>query len=451
MLYGMTRLLSGLRTTGRVLATVSVLAMAFAGGAPMALAQEQPAPAVSVPEPGIAESVAAIVNDDIISSYDLVQRMRLVILTTGFQPTNETIPQIQQMALQQLIEERLKLQELRHAEKENKMTIVLTDKEVDEVVSQIVQGEYKMSEDQFYGLLKQQGINPATYREQIRIEQSWGQYINGRYGGRMRIGEDQVAATRKRMAEAAARPQYQLSEIYIDANAVGGMQVAYQGAQQLIAQMQQGAPFPAVARQFSASATAAAGGDAGWVSPGEMPPQVDAALEQLRPGQLSAPIATDQGVYIIYLKEKRAGGSKPLVTLKQAAVSLDGTADQAAVDAAAASLEKLRALNPTCTDLEAKAGQVPGVIAGDMGEMELTDLTGDFAEAATNTPENQLSAKPIRTDIGVHLVMVCGKRTSGGALPTSEQIERRLRSQQLDMVSRRVLRDLRTQATIEVR
>lgn len=425
--------------------------MAFAGGAPVAIAQEQPAAPVSVPEPGIAESVAAIVNDDIISSYDLVQRMRLVILTTGFQPTNETIPQIQQMALQQLIEERLKLQELRHAEKENKMTIVLTDKEVDEIVSQIVQGEYKMTEDQFYGLLKQQGITPATYREQVRIEQSWGQYMSGRYGGRMRIGEDQIAATRKRMEEAAARPQYQISEIYIDANAVGGMQVAYHGAQQLIAQMQQGAPFPAVARQFSASATAAAGGDAGWVSPGEMPPQVDAALEQLRPGQLSAPIATDQGVYIIYLKEKRAGGTKPLVTLKQAAVSLDGSADQAAIDAAAGSLEKLRALNPTCADLEAKAGQVPGVIAGDMGEMEMTDLTGEFATAAANTPENQLSATPIRSDVGVHLLMVCGKRTSGGALPTAEQIERRLRSQQLDMISRRVLRDLRTQATIEVR
>src|SRR5689334_25050292 len=105
----------------------------------------------------------------------------------------------------------------------------------------------------------------------------------------------------------------------IDANRVGGMETAMQGANQLVTQMQQGAPFPAVARQFSALPTAASGGDAGWVSTGEVAPQVQSALEQMRPGQPSTPIPVKDGVDIVYLRDKPAGAGAALVSLKQAA------------------------------------------------------------------------------------------------------------------------------------
>ena len=445
---GTTNLLSTLKVTGRILATVSVIALATAGMPMAAFAQEAPAPAV---QPDLAEGVAAVVNDDIISSYDLVQRMKLLILTTGFQPTAETLPQLQSEALRQMIDERLKRQELRRVEKENKTSILPNDKELDEVIADQVQGQYKVTADQFFAQLAAQGVSPESYREQIRIDYAWEGYMRGRYGSRLRVGADQVKAVQKRLSDAATKPQYQVSEIFIDNARVGGPDVAFNGAQSLISQMQQGAPVPQVARQFSASPTAASGGDAGWVSPGEMPPEVDAVLDSVRPGQISPPIPTQDGVYVIWVREKRAGGTTSLVTLKQAAVTVDAAADQAAVDAASASLEKLRALNPPCADLEGKAGQVADVVAGDMGEIEVSGLTGGFADAAANTPENQLSATPIRTDVGVHLVMVCGKRNSGGAIPTAEQIERRLIAQQLDLVGKRVMRDLRMQATIENR
>jgi len=64
----------------------------------------------------VSESVAAIVNDDIVSTYDLVQRMRLVAVTAGIQPSEETLPQLQREALRGLIEERLQIQELRRVE-----------------------------------------------------------------------------------------------------------------------------------------------------------------------------------------------------------------------------------------------------------------------------------------------------------------------------------------------
>ncbi|MDP1632024.1 MAG: peptidylprolyl isomerase [Caulobacter sp.] len=419
--------------------------MAHAQGVQVATAQ----PAAAAPLPTVSESVAAVVNDDIVSTYDLVQRMRLLAATTGIQPNEENLPQLQREALRGLVEERLQMQELRRVERDNKVDIVSSDAEVDEQIGDFAR-ENNMTAEQLLAGLAGSGIRPETLRAQIRAESSWQSYIRGRYGSRLRIGRDQVNATLDRMRAAASKPQYQVSEIYIEASRVGGMQVAYEGGKSLVEQMRKGAPFPAVARQFSASPTAANGGDAGWIGAGEMPAEVDTVLEQLRPGQLSTPIATQDGVYIIYLRDKRAGSDVTLVSLKQAAVPLPETATTEQIQAAATALETLRPKVTGCADLEAKAATVPGVVAGDLGEAEIGGLTEGFQTAVNTTPDGQLS-QAIRTQMGLHLVMVCGRRNSGAQLPSADQIEGRLISQQLSNISKRLLRDLRNTATIETR
>lgn len=450
---GTTRLKKSARSvTGLAMAAVSALSLGFA---PVASAQVAPAPGstdaalAAMPEVALGESVAAIVNDDIISTYDLVQRMRLLAVTAGIQPDENTLPQLQREAMRSLIEERLQIQELRKVEKEHKADIIATDADVDAELAEVARSN-NMTPEQMMAQLRAQGIGPETLREQIRAEVSWQGYIRGRFGSRLRIGQDQIRAVQEQLTAAASKPQYQISEVVIDPNRVGGIDNAVQGAGQLIAQIQQGAPFPAVARQFSSASTAANGGDAGWVSSGEMPPEVEAVLEQLRPGQLSRPIVTQDGVYIVFLRDKRAGSNVQLVTLKQAAVPLaqDASADQ--VQAAAALLERVRPQVTGCADLEAKASTVEGVMAGDLGEAEVSGLTEGFRAAVAGTPDGQLS-QPIRTSAGLHVIMVCGRRQSGAQIPTAQQIESRLFGQQLSMISRRLLRDLRGTATIEQR
>ena len=432
----------------------SILALTVAG-LPAQARQAAPlvdAPPAAAAEPRanpLSESVAAVVNDDIISSYDLMQRMRLLMVTSGLQPTQENLPQLEQGALRSLIDEHVQMQELRRVEREQKITIISTEKEVDEEIASIAQGN-KMTGEQLLASLAAQGVSADTWRAQIRAESSWQNWISGRYGSRLRIGEDQIKAFERRLADSASKPQYQVSEVFIDAVRVGGPEVALNGARQLVGQMQQGAPFAAVARQFSAASTAANGGDAGWVSPGEMPAEVDAALEQLRPGQLSAPIPVKDGVYIVYLRDKRSGAKATLVDLKQVAVGLPKDAPEADVQAATALLAGLKPKLTSCQTLEAEAGKVNGVVAGDLGEAEIGDLAPSFQEAANALSVGQVS-DPIRTDAGLHLIAVCGKRQSGGGAPSHDQIENRLKGQQLALISKRYLRDLRNSATIETR
>ena len=452
------RNVTGRGARGAVAATALVaIALPFAVQAQVAAAPPPSATPASLPVAApqftpmrpMTESVAAIVNDEIISTYDLAQRMRLLIATSGVQPTQDTLPEFQQEALRSLVDERLQIQELRRVQKDQKISIIATDDEIQEELTGMAQ-QNNLKPEGFLAALKSQGIGSETLFEQIRAQMSWQRWIRGRYGTRLRIGEDQIKATQARLTAAASKPQYEISEVLLDAGRTGGMEAATKGAAQLVTQIQQGAPFAAVARQFSAAPTAAAGGEAGWVSQGEMPPEVDAVLDQLRPGQLSQPIPVKDGVYIIYLRDKRSGAGQTLVSLKQAAIALPATATPADIEAARVKLEGVKATIKDCATLEATAAKTPGVVAGDLGEAEIADLSPEFKDAAQTLKVGQLSS-PIRTRVGLHVLAVCGKRSAGAALADHDQIESRLTGQQLSMISRRYMRDLRNSATIETR
>jgi peptidyl-prolyl cis-trans isomerase SurA len=435
---------------------VALFAAALAG-APQARAQGQSSVAPPLIQdapktatPSLSEGVAAIVNDNVISTFDLNQRVRLLLVTTGVRPTEDNLPQIEREALRMLVDERLEAQEIIKEEKEQKFKIMADDNDVNHEIDRMAQSS-GLSGKQLVAALTGAGVSPNTLREQLRVQVSWARWIQGRYGGsRLKISDDRINAVLRQIEAEAAKPQYLIAEIYIDAARAGGLDAAVQGAQQIIGQLQQGAPFPAIARQFSASSTAANGGDAGWLTASEMPEEVRAAVEQMRPGNLSQPLPVRDGVYIILLRDKRAGAGSFLVKLKQAAISLPADAPADQVEAARQKLVALKAKITSCDALEAEAGKVDGVIAGDLGEADIKDLAPGFRDAASGLQLGQVS-DPLRTQAGLHLIALCGRRRAGVTLPPREEVEARLQDEQLSLLSKRYLRDLRSSATIETR
>ena len=90
------------------------------------------------------------------------------------------------------------------------------------------------------------------------------------------------------------------------------------------------------------------------------------------------------------------------------------------------------------------------MLAGDLGEADAKDLAPAFRDAAMGLSVGQVS-EPIRSDQGLHLLAVCGKRSNRRRASTTTQIENRLIGEELQMITKRYMRDLRNSATIEVR
>jgi len=66
-----------------------------------------------------------------------------------------------------------------------------------------------------------------------------------------------------------------------------------------------GTKFEDQAKSNSEDASAAKGGDLGWISPGDTVPDFEQAMNRLKPGELSAPVRTPFGWHLIQVLERR--------------------------------------------------------------------------------------------------------------------------------------------------
>jgi peptidyl-prolyl cis-trans isomerase SurA len=65
------------------------------------------------------------------------------------------------------------------------------------------------------------------------------------------------------------------------------------------------ADFAQLARQFSEDGSNAKGGELGWLSPGDVVPEFERAMNVLQPGQISGPVQTPFGWHLIQVLERR--------------------------------------------------------------------------------------------------------------------------------------------------
>ena len=95
--------------------------------------------------------IAAVVNDEVVSVFDLVSRMQMVMLSSNIPDTPELRERMGRQVLRSLIDEKLQMQE---AKRQN---VTVTDTDVEKALTQIAQ-QNNMSTEQLTGLLKSRGI-----------------------------------------------------------------------------------------------------------------------------------------------------------------------------------------------------------------------------------------------------------------------------------------------------
>ena len=388
------------------------------------------------------EGVAAVVNDQPITRLDVRQRVQFLIATSGAQQvTPELVQRATSAALNSLIDERLQLQEAA------KFKADASDRDIDRILTNQARQNGSTLE-KFFRDLAEIGVSPQSYRDKTRAEVVWQRIVSGRFGSRVRINRDQVKAALDRILANTNKPQYLISEIFLeDENAQSAPQTL-EGAKTLVQQLRTGTPFQLVAQQYSFAPSASTGGDMGWITLGELKSEVAQIVEKLPIQTISDPIVVPGGVMIVSVREKREP-SPPKSTLKlkemsrKVPVSADETVWKRAEQAGRLAKD---ALKNGCEGV-ARAAQRGSLDVVDYGEIQDSELSEPFKSQALGLSKGQSSAV-FRSQIGVHVLVLCERETTGTDIPTLDQLEDRLYEQELSLIARRYLRDIRREAAI---
>lgn len=399
------------------------------------------------PAGGSEMQIAAVVNDEVISVFDLVSRMRLIMLSSNIPDTAEMRQRIASQVLRSLIDEKLELQE---AKRQN---VTATDDEINRALHQIEQ-QNNMKPGQLNEFLKARGIDRGSLVNQLTAGIVWAKLVRQRAAQTIEISDQDIDDAMKRVKEHAKEPESRVAEIFLSVDNPSQDQQALQLAQRLSQQMHQGARFSAIARQFSQSATAAVGGDIGWVRPNQLPPELGKAVSHLQRGELSAPIRANGGYYLLLVVDRRtgtigAGENDAVFDIVQVVFPVPSRTGEAALRTAMSEANSIRAQATDCPTL-LKIGKEKAPQLSSEGQLRLANISPQMRDLVTKLPVGQAS-QPIVQKNGVGVIMVCKKSNEGGGPVTRDAVSETLLKQQLDRVARRYLRDLRRNAYVDVR
>lgn len=386
----------------------------------------------------------AIVNDDVISEFDVERRMTLVLASTGAQLSAQERQQLRAQVMRSLVDERLQAQEAREYDIAVSPNIVAEQ-------FQRVAANFNQSTDQFETFLQQNGTSRSAFEDKIKSDITWSQLVQRRIDPLVTIGDDEIEEVIQRLEDSKGQFEYNLSEIYLGFTPTNEITVR-RTAERITQRIKEGASFEAFAQQFSEAATAAVGGDLGWVIEDQLDPTLREVASELRVNQVSEPIRGPGGYFVVLMKDRRRIlSADPLDTqydLQQIFWAAENGDDEAELEQLTATANQAVSQMESCEDVGAVAQNADANDSGPIGALRLRDLPAQLQEELRTLDGGDVT-KPLVFASGVRVFIICERLEPEIQAPSEDAIYDQLNQQRVAMMARRYLRDLRRDAIVD--
>ena len=207
---------------------------------------------------------------------------------------------------------------------------------------------------------------------EVETRLGWEEAIGRQYGRRIVVADEEVRDIYNGLVANTGKPEYLVAEIFLAIDQPSQREQVGTLAGRIIQQIRGGAPFSALASNFSQSPTAAVGGDLGWLQSQQLDPEIARRIETMTPRSLSEPIETVSGIYILALRDKRIsqGPVDPMATvnLQQLFFPVGAGTDPDNIQRTKAMAENFRAIDELPA-MEAMKGATGSSASGNMGNL----------------------------------------------------------------------------------
>jgi peptidyl-prolyl cis-trans isomerase SurA len=404
--------------------------------------------AIAFSAPAAAQGVqriAAVVNEDVISAYELNQRVRMVMFTSRLANNEETRRRLREQILRNMIDEQLQLQEAK------RLNIRVSEEDIDKTLVRL-NAQNNFEPGMLEKALAGANIDVNVLRAKLRADESWNRVLQNRLQRQVFISDEEVEEELARLKAVQNLPRHHVAEIFLPIDNPDNERQVRDLAERLMQQIRGGANFAALAREFSQSASAAVGGDLGWVTKGQLDPALDRVLEGMREGQVAGPAQTLSGFHILMLIDRvtPSAGDGATIDYAQLVLPVPANASAEEVEKEREVAEEVRSSIESCDDMRATAIRMRTPKSGDITDARLADLPAPIRAQLSDLEVGETTA-PIRVAEGLFLATLCARNRGAGGLPTADEIRNRLGNNRFDLLVRRYMRDLRQTAFVDIR
>ncbi|QJP99353.1 molecular chaperone SurA [Herbaspirillum rubrisubalbicans] len=409
-------------------------------------------------EPRPVDSIMVVVNNEVITRQEVAERLASVEKRMAAQ--NVQLPPRSQL-VHQLVERMIVERAQAQMAKEN--GIVVDDAMLDRAMQRIAE-QNKLALPEFRSRLEAEGMNYASFREEIRREILSQRLREREVDNKVVVTESEIDNYLAAQANAGGqRQELDIAQILVRVpeNATPEQLAARrERAEDVLRQLKTGADFAKTAAAYSDSSDALTGGDLGWRPVDRLPQLFVDGVAKLQDGQVSGLLKSGNGFHILKLVGRRtADGSQAaapavqqthvrhiLIKVNQVVTAAEAKRKllelKERLDHGSATFEELAKLYSN--DLSASKG-------GDLGWIYPGDTVPEFERAMDQLKPGEVS-QPIETPFGYHLIQVIERKTDDASKERARQAARQaIRERKIEEATEDWLRQIRDRAYVEYR
>lgn len=408
-------------------------------------------------DPRPVDSILVVVNNEVITRQEVADRLASVEKRMTSQ--NVQLPPRAQL-VRQLVERMIVERAQAQMAKEN--GIVVDDVMLDRAMQRIAE-QNKLSMPEFRTRLESEGMNYASFREEIRREILSQRLREREVDNKVVVTESEIDNYLAAEANAGGqRQELDIAQILIrvpENASPEQLATRRERAEDVLRQLKTGADFAKTAAAYSDAADALTGGDLGWRPSDRLPQLFLDGVAKLQDGQVSGLLKSGNGFHILKLVGRRdAGGTQAaapavqqthvrhiLIKVNQVVTAAEAkrklTELKERLDHGA-SFEELAKLYSN--DLSASKG-------GDLGWIYPGDTVPEFERAMDQLKPGEVS-QPIESPFGYHLIQVVERKTDDASRERTRQAARQaIRDRKIEEATEDWMRQIRDRAYVEYR
>ncbi|MGB5991700.1 MAG: SurA N-terminal domain-containing protein [Desulfobacterales bacterium] len=262
----------------------------------------------------IVDRIVAVVNDDVITLIELKGSLKPYtekIRSLGYPPEKEQelLFKVRKDMLDRLINQKIEDQEIKRSKVE------ISEEQIDQTIERIKETNY-LTDEQIRAALAKDGLTMEEYRKQIKSEILRTRLVNLKVKSKIVITKEDVKAYyEKHIEEYGGKQKYHLRNIIMNVPLFSDTNKKLEikaRMDEILEKLKVGESFEVLAAKYSESPAASDGGNLGEFEFDSLSPQLQKAIEKIKPGEFTPMLDTDQGYQIFFLEEILSAQGKTL-------------------------------------------------------------------------------------------------------------------------------------------